>query len=185
MPWIETIGPAAATGELQGVYERISGERGKVAAVLELQSLDPRSLAAHLELYLAAVFAPGGLARPTRELIGVAVSAANGCRYCVAHHARALDFYWRDAEVVAAFAADPDGAVLPSQARRIVDYALKLTRTPQEMGEEDVTGLREAGLSEKEILQAAQTAAYFNFVNRLVLGLGVAVDDDESAGYRY
>ena len=33
-------------------------------------------------------------------------------------------------------------------------------------------------------LTAAQIAAYFNFVNRLVLGLGVGLEEDRE-GYRY
>ena len=185
MAWIEIIHPGEATGELHEVYRRIESERGKTANVLRIQSLDPRALKAHLELYLAVVFGHGDLPRPTRELIAVAVSAANGCVYCLRHHAEALDFYWKNRAAVDALCADPDGAALPPAARAVVDYALKLTRTPDAVEERDVENLRDSGLDDPQILQVAQTTAYFNFVNRLNQGLGVEYDEDELRGYRY
>jgi len=34
-------------------------------------------------------------------------------------------------------------------------------------------------------LDATLVISYFNFVNRMVLGLGVAPDEDEIGGYNY
>ncbi|MBI2375700.1 MAG: hypothetical protein HYV07_17015 [Deltaproteobacteria bacterium] len=42
----------------------------------------------------------------------------------------------------------------------------------------DLAELRRAGHDDRAILDAALTVAYFSFVNRLVLLLGVAVEDD-------
>ena len=42
-----------------------------------------------------------------------------------------------------------------------------------------------AGLVERAILDAALVIAYFNFVNRLVLGLGVQLEQDKGEGYKY
>jgi AhpD family alkylhydroperoxidase len=55
-----------------------------------------------------------------RELIAVAVSAANGCRYCVSHHAAALMFYWRDEERVrrVGFGAPCTLAPIPTRRTR-------------------------------------------------------------------
>lgn len=41
------------------------------------------------------------------------------------------------------------------------------------MRAEDVEALREAGWSDRAVLDAAQVIAYFNYVNRLADGLGV------------
>lgn len=57
-----------------------------------------------------------------------------------------------------------------------MDYALKLTRTPADVVQEDVASLREAGLSDRAIHDAAAVTAYFNFVNRIALGLGVELE---------
>lgn len=47
----------------------------------------------------------------------------------------------------------------------------------------DVQSLR-AGFEDEEILHANLIAAYFNFVNRIALGLGVAHSADEITGYK-
>ena len=51
------------------------------------------------------------------------------------------------------------------------------------MTESDLGELRAVGLSDRDILDLTLTAAYFNFVNRLVLGLGVQFTDEEATGY--
>ena len=43
----------------------------------------------------------------------------------------------------------------------------------------------EIGLSDRTVLDAVQVIAYFNFVNRMVLGLGVTFSEEEIKGYKY
>ncbi len=58
----------------------------------------------------------------------------------------------------------------------MIDYALKLTRTPGEMERADVEALRAAGLSDRAILDLNLVVGYFAFANRLVDGLGVELE---------
>lgn len=58
----------------------------------------------------------------------------------------------------------------------MLDYAVKLTRAPDTMSETDITHLRDAGLSDAEILDTCQVASYYNFVNRMAQGLGVELE---------
>ena len=58
----------------------------------------------------------------------------------------------------------------------MLDYAMKLTRRPAQIGREDVGLLREAGFSDAGILDICQVTAYYNFVNRLADGLGVELE---------
>jgi alkylhydroperoxidase family enzyme len=44
------------------------------------------------------------------------------------------------------------------------------------MRQEDVRALRDVGLDDRAILETVQVTAYFNFVNRLADGLGVALE---------
>lgn len=60
--------------------------------------------------------------------------------------------------------------------RSMLDYVAKLTREPWAMLEADVEDLREAGFEDAAILDIAQVAAYFAFVNRLADGLGVELE---------
>lgn len=52
------------------------------------------------------------------------------------------------------------------------------------MTRSDIDSLRVAGFDEQEILEITLIAAYFNFVNRIALGLGVEFSDEEVNGYR-
>ncbi len=81
MAWIRTINPDQAEGELQQIYEEQKRQAGAVANILQIHSLTPDVLAAHLGIYKAAMHAPGELSRTRREMIAVAVSQANSCHY--------------------------------------------------------------------------------------------------------
>ena len=59
----------------------------------------------------------------------------------------------------------------------MLDYAVKLTRDPGGMTEDDVDALRAAGLGDRAILDVCQVVAYYNYVNRLADGLGVELED--------
>ncbi|MBT3340188.1 MAG: peroxidase [Planctomycetes bacterium] len=56
-------------------------------------------------------------------------------------------------------------------------WADKLTTSPQAMTRSDADQLRAVGWSDREIHDACQVVAYFNYVNRLADGLGVDAED--------
>ena len=60
--------------------------------------------------------------------------------------------------------------------RALLDYADKLTRSPARMAESDLAPLRDAGLSDRDILDTNLCVAYFAYVNRIADGLGVALE---------
>jgi uncharacterized peroxidase-related enzyme len=55
----------------------------------------------------------------------------------------------------------------------MLDYAVKLTREPWAMMEQDVVRLRGAGFTDADILDIAQIVAYFAYANRIADGLGI------------
>lgn len=63
--------------------------------------------------------------------------------------------------------------------RRIVmlEYATKLTTNPGKMSRTDVVSLRDAGFSDRDVLDICEVVAYYAYVNRLADGLGVAVEE--------
>ncbi len=58
----------------------------------------------------------------------------------------------------------------------LIDYALKLTQEPQAVTEYDIQALRNVDFSDTAIHDAAAIIGYFNFVNRIALGLGVELE---------
>ncbi len=184
MAWIEEIEVDDADGELAETYERLIAKRGKVSNILKVHSLNPASLNDHLDLYMTIMFGRSGLSRAEREAVAVVVSASNECGYCVAHHTEALKRYVHDEETLVLLASADGLETLEPRLSSIVRHAEKLTSAPAAMTESDLDELRAAGLEDRDILDLTLITAYFNFVNRIAMGLGVAMTEDEISGYR-
>lgn len=92
------------------------------------------------------------------------------------HHGAALRQLTGRGALAETLTRSPEDAALPERSRALVDYALKLTREPARVAAEDLASLRAAGLGDRGIHDAVAVVAYFNFVNRLAQGLGVALE---------
>jgi uncharacterized peroxidase-related enzyme len=185
MAHIPIIQPEDAEGRLREIYDDIETKRGKVADVHKIQSLHPETIVQHMDLYLELMYGSSPLTRAQREMIGVVVSAANRCEYCQAHHDAALNRYWKDEQRVSRLRRDFTAAELSPADGALCRLAWNLTAEPASDRLPDINAVKEHGLSDRAVLDAALIIAYFNFVNRIVLGLGVELEADEGQGYRY
>ncbi len=183
---IQVISYEQATGKLKDIYEDLIAKRGKLAEVHKIQSLHPDSIIAHMELYMTIMFGQSPLSRAQREMIAVVVSAANGCVYCQQHHGAALDNYWKNAERIERLKKSYSNAELTTSDAALCQYAIELTLHPDDFENENRTQLlRQAGFDDRIILDTTLVIAYFNFVNRIVLALGVALEENAGEGYKY
>jgi uncharacterized peroxidase-related enzyme len=178
MTWIRTISTGEATGELAALYNRVAGKRGAVAEVIRAHSLNLAALRGHFEFYAAIMFGASPLSRTVREFIAVVVSRSNGCDYCTRHHGEALLRAGFDSGEAASLCADPFALPLEPRLAAIRDYVAALTNTPASVSEENIHALRAVGLDDRAIHDVVTVAAYFNFVNRVVMGLGVELETD-------
>jgi uncharacterized peroxidase-related enzyme len=94
----------------------------------------------------------------------------------VHHHAAGLIPLAKDDQLVAAVVKDYRESNISDQDRAMLDYAVKLTLVPAKITDSDVQALRKAGFDDRAILDICQVTAYFNFVNRIALGLGVELE---------
>lgn len=87
MAWIEMIKESAADEPLAEIYRKLrrsgskAGEDESVDNVLKIHSLNPPSMLDHYRLYKTLMFGNSKLSRQQREMIAVAVSVANECKY--------------------------------------------------------------------------------------------------------
>ena len=184
MSWIDELDVSDADEKLGAIYAELIKKRGKVSNILKVHSLNPEALSDHLDMYMTLMFGSSGLSRLEREAIAVVVSATNECAYCVSHHAEALRRYVDDEETLDMLTSADGLEALEPRLSNIVRYAEKLTSAPAAMTESDLGELRAVELSDKDILDLSLITAYFNFVNRIALGLGVDFSADEMSGYR-
>ena len=110
-----------------------------------------------------------------RELGATTTSRINGCVFCASVHARMYANYSKQRDVIQRFLDESVDAELPAVERAIVDASAKLTRDPEGFSGADLQPLRELGLSDLEILDTLNYAAFFANANRLMLTLGEPV----------
>ena len=183
MTWIKTVGPEEATGRTKQVYENIVAKRGGIANVFIAEGMDPEVLAHQVDLYMELMLGTGPLSREEREMIAVVVSAANKSPYGTIHHSEALEKVENDPEALEKVLKEFSGKKASPRTKALLSYAAKITLDPEDVTGDDIKDLREAGLTDQEILRANLIASYFNFLNRVTLGLGVEME--KSRTYRY
>lgn len=108
-----------------------------------------------------------------REMIGVVVSVENHCLYCVVSHGAELRTLLGDPVLGEQLAVDYRRANLDQRTRAMLDYAVKITQRPVECSETDIQQLRQLGFSDAAIFDIAETAAMYNFTNRLASATGM------------
>jgi alkylhydroperoxidase family enzyme len=79
--WIKTIPENQAEGELRREYEAAIRRAGRVWNIVKLMSLNPSTLRASMDVYVAAMHGASPLTRAQREMLAVVVSRANDCHY--------------------------------------------------------------------------------------------------------
>jgi len=177
------IGDDEADGQLRQLLDEARTPHGTVDNVMRVHSLRPATLQGHVTLYRAALHnSANTLPTWLQETLSSYVSILNDCAYSLANHwANARHLIKDDERADAIEKALKSGeleAVFSGRDLALLNYTRKLTCEPQNMVEDDVLSLRHAGLDDGEILEANQIVAYFNYVNRLLNGLGVNTDGD-------
>ncbi len=185
MTWIKTVGPEKATGRTKQVYDDIAAKRGHIANVFIAEGMEPEALSHQVDLYMEIMLGPAPLSREEREMIAVVVSAANKSPYGAIHHSEALEHVEKDPAALEKTVKEFSGKHASPRDKALLAYAAKLTLKPREITEDDIKDMRDAGLTDQEILRANLVASYFNFLNRVTLGLGVQVEKGQSRTYKY
>lgn len=184
MSWIKTVSYNDASGKLKKLYDRVKGPDDNVDNIMMAHSLRPHTMEGHMTIYKNVLHHSGNkIPKWFLEAIGVWVSSLNDCSYCVEHHFGGLKRLLADdaksTKIRAALETrNLASAPLSDAQKQAMAYAEKLTLTPQKMVESDVQLLRDAGFDDGEILEINQVAAYFNYANRTVLGLGCSTAGD-------
>ncbi len=181
--WIEMISDEDASPELLEVLKLARTPHGTVDNVMRVHSLRPNTMRGHVILYRAVLHDDANtLPMWLQETISSYVSVLNRCDYSYANHwanARHLIGDKAKADAVeAALSAHKPEEVFDGAELALLQYAEKLTLRPGDMAEQDVAGLKAAGLDDGQILEANQIIGYFNYVNRHLNGLGVTTAGD-------
>lgn len=171
--WL-TVPPA------DGLPEQVAAEIGPVAEkigfmpnVARLLAISPSHFTGWWRYFDELMRGPSGLSKTQREMIAVVISAEARCPYCQAAHAAALRLRTKDPVLADRLAVNYRHVELARPDRVMLDFAVKLTHTPEACEEGDVARLREAGFSDADILHIVEVTAIFNYNVRLATATGL------------
>jgi uncharacterized peroxidase-related enzyme len=170
--WIKIIPPEQAEGRLAEAYAWQARSLGAPTTFTQLGSLEPELVHARLALYKASERTASKLTARQKNLISHVVSSANSTPHCASRSSiklRELGFTPDQIRSIEAEHFDD----LPPEEAAVARYALKLTRHPGAMTEDDIAALRAAGLSDHDIVDANNQTAHLNYTNRVTNGLGL------------
>ncbi|RTZ47794.1 alkylhydroperoxidase [Candidimonas sp. SYP-B2681] len=159
--------------DLREVFQKCVEKLGFIPNVLAAYSLRPNKLRNFMAMYNELMLAPSGLSKLEREMVAVVVSSANHCYYCLVAHGQAVRKLSGDPELGEMLVMNYRVAHLDARQRGMLDFAWKLTTSPELVIEEDRTFLRGLGLTNEDIFDLAETVAFFNMSNRMAIGVDI------------
>jgi 4-carboxymuconolactone decarboxylase len=110
---------------------------------------------------------PSNLTKAEREMIVVATSNANQCQYCVIAHGAILRIRTKNPLISDQVAINYRKADITKRQKAMLDFAVKVSRSAETVGEADFDALKSHGFDEEDIWDIAGIAAFFGLSNRM------------------
>jgi uncharacterized peroxidase-related enzyme len=175
MPYVNEIEESQADPHLRDLYHNIEQRFGFIPHYFKALGAMPKAIEGQLHLN-QAVMGDGALSTVVKEEIGVMVSGINSSAYCIFIHMELLQRFGVEKALARKLTTDFEKADLEPNVKALLRFADKLTRRPFDIEDEDVAALKNAGWDDAAVRETVLTVAYFNYVNRVSLGLGLVAD---------
>ena len=152
---------------------------GMVPHVIQAFAFRPAKLRSFIAKYNELMLGEDtAMSRLEREMIATVVSSHNHCVYCITLHSQAVRQLSGDPILGDILMTNYREANLSARHRAMLDYAWKMTATLWLIDDGDRDTLRAAGFDDADIFDISETAAYFNYTNRMTGGLGMLPNPD-------
>lgn len=163
-----------AEGHVAEMYASDLDADGRVFSYTGAMAVNPEAHAA-FESLIRAIVPSIGIRGYEAATLGAARSI--GSTHCMlAHGRKSLRADVVDEAGLAAFAAGDDAAFSEAE-RTVIRFAAKLSSTPAAMTDADTQELRDAGYTDRQIVDITLAAAARNFFSRALLALAVPTDE--------
>ncbi|HXZ11426.1 MAG TPA: peroxidase-related enzyme [Candidatus Sulfotelmatobacter sp.] len=175
MPYVNEIEETQADARLREIYRGIEQGFGFIPNFFKALGPTPGVIEAQLRLS-AAVMEDGALTKIQKEQIGVVVSGITASTYCMFIHMELLQRFGVEKSLARKLTNDYENAAVDAKLKALFRFADKLTRKPYDIEDADVEAVKQAGWDDAALRETVLTVAYFNYVNRVSLGLGLVND---------
>ena len=148
---------------------------GELGEIFELLALDEKIYMATDTMVQKYLLDKTLLPYSTKERIALLVSLANNCTMCVDVHKKIAKMLGMSEEQIEETLRGVDNINCSESEKELLRLCLKgASKDNYKTTKEDIERVKEAGYSEKEILEAIAITGYFNYINTLsnVFGLG-------------
>lgn len=169
--WLDVVKLDQATPEQIAILEE-SHPKAKESDYYLFLAHQPEILRQRSAAFNAIMYAPGGMPRAERELSTAVVSRINGCVYCASVHAQRFEQLAKRNDTIKQVFEEPRTAGTTDREKAIVQFSIELTERPDAVSANSIQNLKDAGLTDAEILDLIHSVAIFAWANRLMLNLG-------------
>lgn len=175
MPYLQTVPPEDASGEVKAMYDKDLAAQGYVANHTRAFSARPDVLQGWLALKDAIT---SGMDPRLYELATVAAATAIRSSYCSLVHGNILATGYYPAEQVVSIAGDGDevAGTLDAADAAVVGFARKVAEEADQITPEDVGELRGLGFSDADIFNVILAAAARCFFSKVLDATGTLPD---------
>ncbi len=173
-----------STGEaaVREAYRAVEDGNGRVHNLYKAMSLSPGAIRPADQLYRQVMHNDDCPFEPwLRELIAAQVAMICESHYAIAHHGENFHEFMGDRQRSEELLQRVRSGRWEEEAPKlqaILTFGEKLSRRPEAIVADDIGALREAGLSDKEIVYLAQISASFAYWSRIINALGIALGDE-------
>lgn len=171
--WLPLADEAALDEDVRGLFAKAKERVGFVPNVFRVYAARQEKFRRWRAHFNEVTLGESDLTPTEREMIAVVVSAENHCLYCMTSHGASLRGLLGDGVLGDRITLDYRRANLDERTAAMLDYAAKITKSPVECSEADIDGLRALGFSDAAIFDIAETAAMYNFTNRIAAATGM------------
>jgi uncharacterized peroxidase-related enzyme len=138
----------------------------------------PDEFRAFFAYHDALMLRESGLSKAEREMIVVATSGASHCTYCVIAHGAILRIYAKNPHIADQVAIHHANAAISERQKAMLDFAVKLSRTPEAISEDDHQSLRDHGFDAEDIWDIGAITAFFALSNRMAHLINMRPNDE-------
>jgi len=146
------------------------------ATLLDVFKAFPETNRPLIEFHEVLMRGPSPFSEGERELIAAYVSGLNRCEYCRGVHTATTELLGTPDGTVAGLLEGIDTAAVPARLKPVLSLAQKLTRAPDSVTNRDAEAVFAEGWNELALYHAVAVTALFNYMNRLVEGLGIELE---------
>lgn len=155
--------------DIQAIITEVQEKTGFIPNVFLTLARRPDEFRAFFDYYQAIMNREANLSLAEKEMIVVATSSANGCQYCVVAHGAVLRIITKQPILSDQISINHHHSAITQRQKSILDFSMKLCRTPEQVNEEDYNHLYKQGLDDEDIWDISSVCAFFGLSNRMAI----------------